>query len=287
MITYVTNQRLLKDAEEWATTLPHFDAFIGVPRGGALIASMLACRRNAKLLSLDHLARYREDSLKVPQFHATHQTPLNHTGAGTILLVDDNVSAEANTFQRIKKHLGTFDFGKMKVKTATMYRSDPRTPVDYYFADMTPAPIFEFDWFRRGYVQYIGFDLDGVLCEDYGPPEKEHPDPEHLRHVDHARCLLVPRDPVKAIVTSRLSIHRAATEKWLARHNIRYQELITYDSASADERRRRKDNWRHKADFLSRSDVWFFAESCPVQSKCIFEKTGKPVLCTVTGQMFQ
>jgi len=289
-ITYVSNRQLLRDIEEWATVLPRFDAYAGVPRGGTFIASYLACRLSAPLVSLDHL--YTHDVMENHNL-SVHIDPMNVTkfkpfpGHARILVVDDNVSVNTRTFTRIRNMLGGFNRSKMTICTATMYRSNPHTPVDYYFKDVSPPPIFEFDWFRRHYVQHAGIDFDGVLCPDYGPPEQEHPDPGYLNHLQNAKCRIAPGFTVKAIVTARLSRHRSETEKWLNDHGIRYKELIMYDSDSAQKRRERGDWWRHKADFLARPDVWFFAESNRHEAKAIWERTGKPVICTDTGEMFK
>lgn len=283
-ICFVNNAKLLRDACDWATRLPRYDAYVGVPRGGVFIAAAMACQRNSKLLSLEHLVGNRSWSLCIPPIHVANQQPSEVSG-GHILVVDDNAGPASATLRRVRELVGKTD--PVRVDYGVLYRTVKSLAIDYWFETTPVGPVFEYDWHRRGYVQHAGVDLDGVLCEDYAFPEKEGNDPEHDHHLQNARCLIVPRDPIKAIVTGRLEKHRAATEAWLARHKIRYCELIMYPGNSADQRRWEGTPWQHKAKFLARDDVWFFVESCPRQSGQIHRATSKPVICTHTGQCYQ
>ena len=190
------------------------------------------------------------------------------------MIVDDNVSAKTATFTRLRLELPLWVVKRCEF--GTMYRSYAESKVDHYSRHLFPGPVFEYDWHRRHYVRNAGFDMDGVLCEDYHGYESRAP-AEYADFLQNVKALYKPRDAVKAIVTARMEKNRAVTEDWLQRNGIRYEELIMY--TGTEEQRRIDDCWLHKAEYLKRPDVWFFVESCPEQSRQIAAAAKKPVIC--------
>ncbi len=260
-MNYITNAEFLVELARWERKLPHFDAFAGVPRSGIWPAAWLAMRRNVKLLDLTQLR-----SGDVPE------------GVQSVLLVDDNAGEQANT---LTKAMASIKPSGRTISCGVVYCSFRQTPVDYYSAFRFPGPVFEYDWHRRHYVKHAGFDMDGVLCDDYTGYERQDP-AGYLNFLENVKPLFKPRDQVKAIVTARLEKYRDVTVDWLARHGVKYGALHMYPGTDVD-RHVDATFWMLKAEYLSRKDVWFFVESCPSQSQQIAAVAKKPVICPGHG----
>lgn len=271
-MNFVTNLQLLLDIESWERQLPPFHVFVGIPRSGSLIASLLAMRRNVKLWDVTQLA---DDKFLMEN--------IQDGSCDRVLVVDDNASAAAHTFNRYRKR---FQGAPCHIEYGVLYKSFKETRVDHFGQILTPPPIFEYDWHRRHYVEHIGVDLDGVICDDFHGIEQDGDDQDYLRKILQVKPLFVPSRPVMAIVTGRLEKWRQPTETWLARHQIPYKQLIMYPGNSANARRRAGNAWLAKAEFLARNDAWFFVESDPRQSQRIADHAQKPVFCPTDHMLY-
>lgn len=265
-VDFVSEPQLLADLADWERRLPWFDAFAGVPRGGAWLAAWLAMRRNVPQLELSRIA--------------TRSQPRT---VRSVLVVDDNWrDVPGHTLDKVQAMLSG---GNAAVEYASMYiRADERPQrIRYWYARTYYAPIFGYDWHRRHYVKLAGLDMDGVICEDWSGSETTEPwrYQQFLRQA--APWQFRGRGvSVGAVVTGRLEKHREATKAWLAANRVEYRQLLMYPG-TAESREAKQDYWHHKAAYLARPDVWFFVESCPRQAAAIAEATRKPVLCLRTG----
>ena len=125
------------------------------------------------------------------------------------------------------------------------------------------------------------FDIDGVLCAD--PTRAQNDDgPAYRAFLRDAPLLMRPTHEVGWLVTSRLERYRPETEDWLARHGIRYRELIMLDGVSAETRRGARAHGWFKGRVYRDCDAELFIESDPFQAYDIAQIAARPVLCTET-----
>jgi orotate phosphoribosyltransferase len=280
-MNFVSFQRMLQDVRDWSARLPSdLAAVAGVPRSGLVVASLLALHRNVHLVTLDELRAGARPWTRPLRRGVAARTE------GPVLVVDDSINSGA-TLEVARNDLGRggrFLFG-------ALYYSDRRAAAHLDFVHRhVPSPrCFEWNVFHCRHVSSACLDLDGVLCEDWtGREEDGEPGRRrYLEHLERARPRFLPTGyPALAIVTSRLETYRRHTEAWLARHGVRYGELVMSPHPSAEARRNAADAALRKAAYYcSRSDARVFIESDPGQARAIAAAAGKPVLCTDTMEM--
>ena len=95
--------------------------------------------------------------------------------------------------------------------------------------------------------------------------------------------MLIPTYPLKAIVTARPESVRALTEKWLARHNVKYDYLIM----RPDDMAANFDNVvKMKVDVAKLIKPFWVWERNYEAAKEIHRRAKRPVLCTQTMTLF-
>jgi uncharacterized HAD superfamily protein len=148
---------------------------------------------------------------------------------------------------------------------------------------VVPHPrMFQWYFMHHVFLEQCCVDIDGVLCLD--PTADENDDgPAYEKFLAEARPLLGPTRKIGWLVTSRLEKYRKPTEAWLARHEIKYDQLIMLDLPSKAERQRLGAHGGFKAEFYRKSDAILFIESEHEQALRIARLSGKPVLCVETN----
>jgi uncharacterized HAD superfamily protein len=145
--------------------------------------------------------------------------------------------------------------------------------------------IFEWNLMHHSELQSACLDIDGVLC--LNPTEEENDDGEkYLRFLREATPLWLPTVPVGCLVTSRLQKYRIETEQWLARHGVKYAELVMLNMESAEERRRTGCHGRFKGEVYRSKKSQFFIESDARQAHEIAQLAAKPVFCIADRQVY-
>lgn len=275
---YKSYAEVIEDTHAWCDRLPPISAVCGVPRSGAMLAALIAQRRNVPLLSLDSL-RESKPSWRRP---GRKQRDV----AGPILLVDDT-SFSGNSMR---------DYREMfKTRTDMLYgalyaKNQAVMSVDVWGFDLTtPLHTFEYNVLREGLTPNYVCDLDGVFRKDF----HDHPGGEETHEAEYRYWLrngaathLLPTYPVAAIVTASLGKFRDLTEAWLKDHGIQYGELIQPFYSLAD--RIGQDVAAIKAQHYQRfSKATLFVESEASQASEIHRLTGRPVFCTDSMTMIQ
>lgn len=111
--------------------------------------------------------------------------------------------------------------------------------------------------------------------------------PKYVDFLLHARPLYIPGYKIAALVTSRLEKYRPQTEQWLRENGVQYDKLYMLNVASKEERIRLGCHADFKAETYKRlDDCILFVESNSRQARQIAEKSGKPVICAETDEMF-
>jgi len=273
---YVNYRELQLDVLAWERKLPEFDAIAGVPRSGLLPASILALRRNIRLLSLPEVIRDPEDCLRLSWVRASNPAAKRPTGR-RLLVVDDTSSCDVTLDYVLLQLTEASRFLDISYGVVYKARRDNKAR---YFHRVIPQPrLFEWNWFRHMYLRKAYLDIDGVVCEDWtGPPEQAN-DSAFESHVAHAKPLYLPQLPVRGLVTSRLEKYRAATEFWLRGHGVIYEHLHMSPYATPEARREANQHGQDKAVVYDLDrEAELFVESSHKQAKTIFSRTGKPVL---------
>lgn len=280
-LEYISTERLIQDTRDLIRRLPSdLSGIAGIPRSGLLPASYLAMTLHRPLYEL-----CRERGLR----RVGHGLRLE-TGAlqdGPLLVIDDSVYS-GYAMGMARRALARTCPTRAAIFAALYPRPATSSCVDVY-ARLAPEPhLFEWNLFNCNQTSTFAFDLDGVLCHDWTGDNLDGDGPEYRSFVRDAQPKWLPRRGVLAlIVTARLERYRAETEDWLRRHGIRVRELIMGPWATARERRDSYDAGHFKGRAYRQSGCRLFIESDPSQAEAIFRAAGKPVLCPVTGRVFQ
>ena len=289
-INFKSYEEFHKDIAAWERQLPEFDAVCGVPRSGLIPAAYIATRRNLRMVDLCRLMHNPVNVIARSPLRSNNPVMrLNRPFGNKLLVVDDTTSDQGVTLSAIRNRLDEFEHD-LEVTYAAVYRGADSAAADVSY-EIVPQPrMFGWNWFRHWNLRQSMVDCDGVLCEDWKSRPEENEDPEFEDHVNNAKPLYIPDNPVQAVVTSRIEKYRKGTERWLKRHGVRYNALIMHPAATPEQRRKMGDHAERKAmtyakGYKSKKTI-LFIESDEKQAKRIAQITKKPVLCTDVMRMF-
>lgn len=275
-MNFVTYSQLHKDAIRFARILPRdFDLIVGVPRSGLLPALLLSLHYN---LPLSELQTFAEDRIFKSGARG-HEPEQIHN----VLVIDDS-SLTGGTINGARKLLS-----KKKgynIRYAAFYATDiSKRYLDYHLRVVPVGRCFEWNIFHHIFLQNACMDIDGVLC--YAPaPEQDDDDGTYIDFLMHATPLYVPTVKVKCLVTCRLSKYRKQTEEWLAKWNVRYDELYMMNYPTKSERIKAGRHADFKAEIYLKTKTELFIEDTPQQAQRIAKIAKKPVLCVGNWVMY-
>ena len=274
----------------WSKVLPRdIDVIVGLPRSGLLVASLLATYRNLPLTDPRGLIEGRCISwgeITGKSLTSRYQGDADRVLAqpAKVLVVDDSVLS-AGTLRKARAVIEAAHLPH-DIRYAAVYAADETAAeqVDFVCEILAQPRVFEWNLFRHRILGKACVDMDGVLCVD--PRNGEDDDgPAYERFLGDARPLFQPSVKVGWVVTSRLERHRAATEEWLATHDVEYGELVMLDYPDAATRRRMHTRSAFKADVYRATGALLFVESSIRQAVEIAEYSRKDVVCTDTMQL--
>jgi uncharacterized HAD superfamily protein len=215
-----------------------------------------------------------------------HGLRLSNTGrkypkAGPLVLVEDSINT-GNSLWAYYKHCppGTL--------TAVVYANPAHDRQPDFCAQPLPLPhFFEWHYFGSKFCERTAFDLDGVIAEDC-PAQDDDDGPRYAHWMETVAPRSLPRTyAAGAIITARLEKYRPQTEAWLARHGVRYKELVMGPWPTKADRSREYSARRHKAFHFQRFPGFeLFIESDAKQAAEIHAATRRPVICNQTGQLW-
>lgn len=271
-MTFITFDQLYRDIRTFALKLPQFDAIIGVPRSGMIIAATLASHLNVCLGSID-----MKNGLIILK-GGVRDNPLK---GNRIFIVDDS-SHSASFTTWISKFVNRY-----KVKTGALYVSEGIMDKFDYWGKVNPGPrVYSWGFMNCDYLKTACVDMDGVLCVN--PTNHQLDDgPRYRDFVINAPQFYRPiRRPIHSIVSSRMEKYRSLTNTWLSSHNVAYNNLILTNYKSASERQKDNRYAELKAEYFKSVNCAWFVESDSRQAKKIADLTGKPVICSDTLQSY-
>lgn len=281
-MNFISLDQFYKDVVTWERQLPYFDAVCGVPRSGLFPASIIALRRNIRLVDLNSLLQDPNNAIQsAPIRQSNPIIKYNKRVGNRLLVVDDSASNQTTTISAIREALKSCT--SLDISYAAVYRASSASTVDHYFKEVPLPRMFGWNWFRHWELQFALLDIDGVLCEDWALKQEQDDDPVYLNHLMNVKPLYIPDVPVLGLVTSRLSRYRELTETWLKKHQVMYRKLHMHPATTPEQRRRMNDHAQRKADvYIRTTEANLFVESDMRQAQRIFELTKKPVLCIDT-----
>ena len=263
-----------------------YDFVVGLPRSGLMPAAMVALHLNLPLVSLADLAAGHLGQRDTNRWSPAHHRMARAAAAAVPLsglVVDDTVNTGAAIRRFRASHAEMFADGRYRFTFLAVYNSTHNPPdADITFETVAGPRVFEWNLMHHSMSDGYLSDLDGVLCPD-GPPENSNDSGLYEQYILNAPLKLRPTFKLGAIVTSRLEKYRGQTREWLAKHDIRHDELIMLDLPNAETRRQLQLYGRYKADVYQALGGILFVESDSGQAHQIAQITGRPAFCTDTG----
>lgn len=269
--SFTPTAQVVKDTLEWCRKLSSdFDVVVAVPRSGLLIGSIIATEFGKPLSTPDNFIK--SDLWMSTQFEKNHY---NTSFYNTILLVDDAILGGTEMYPRLDKIRCAKP--NLKVITAALYvytTRDPKMLVDRYYKVFRPDKTYHYQHAMiHQQAHTLACDMDGVICHDYDGSEYE-------TFIKNAQPYKIPIYPIEAIITARTMQYRAATEKWLREHNVKYNRLYMRRDASLDP-------LTFKVKALLQEKPYLFWESDAKIAKHCASKTGIRTYCFEDGVLYQ
>ena len=264
---YTNLEEFNQQCVQFARSLPPVRAIAGVPRSGLLAASIVAMELNCPMIPLESLMDGTIPEVPVPR----RGRGCRFDVSGIVVVIDDNCSSgRVIASLRPKLHAS--------VKIGVILGND--------HADFIGMPIrrdifqsYEWTILHDDNTEFTLVDLDGVLCEDWSGGDETVNLPAYEQFLNSAKPRRKPSYPLLGVVTNRLERHRRQTEEWLAKHGIRYGELMMSPYATFRDRDAAADASTRKAEaYANKPTARLFIESCGIQARAIRSLTGRPVL---------
>ena len=271
-LNFVTVDELVIWTTEWLKSFQdNYDVIIGVPRSGLFVANIIALKLGKPLTTPDlFIKNICWKSKLIPEKE-------EYTN---ILLVDDSITS-GKSMEESLKLLNHSRKNITITKAALMATNESKSFVDLCYKVMPNPRLFEWNLLHASKGN-LASDMDGVICENC-PPGVDINEEMYVEWIKNAKPYLIPTFEIDLIVSNRLEIYRHDTEKWLARHGVRYKELVLWNIQSKNERNGRHAQRKIEVILKYKPDiVW---ESSFREAKQIYETTKIPTLC-VDEMMF-
>jgi orotate phosphoribosyltransferase len=279
-IHYVTYRQLVDDTLSLIGRIPsHVTAIAGVPRSGMCPAGIIATT-----LHLPLFAATRDGLVKLG-----HGRRLTNKGTppGTCLVVDDS-ALRGESMARAVQALG---LPSERILTAVVYAHPwtlrhARVRIDFSQHVLGSPRFFEWNLLNHRLAGEIMCDIDGVICRD--PAEPDDDSDNYAAALEAAAPFHLPRRrTLNTLITHRLERWRGITCNWLARYNVRYDNLVMAPQLTAAQRRvEMRPYGRWKGCYFRQSSCRLFIESSAQQAIEIYQTSCKPVVCIETGSVY-
>jgi len=244
---------------------------VGIPRSGMIPASLIATHLQLPLTDVYGIINnnLNDKSNTFRSFDLSKKF--------TILLTDDSINtgkAMNEAVALIKKSLPNIEIIRFAVWCSEKTKA---SDVDLYCDRLETPRAFQWNLWNHHASKNWASDLDGVICRN--PTKDENDKGVKLENFyKTADPLFLYKKPIKYVVTARLEKYRSITEEWLAKHGIKYHQLIMKQNPKVN-------HWEYKLNFLLQNPVDLYIESDMKQSKKIASGGNIPVWC-VDNQTF-
>jgi orotate phosphoribosyltransferase len=286
---FINTNKLIEDTFKLIKHLPEFDYVVTIPRGGIIPSGIISTIMGKPLTTADLLVEgkaWMSSSMAVENKRNlyTEQRYVSVSPENSkILLVDDISYNQLGELERSKRIINA-KFPNAKCYKVPIYVVErTRKLNDLYCGKISMSHLFEKDLMTRNSHGVIGYDMDGVLCEDWHSYEKEDSE-EYTKFLSEAKPYLIPHYRIDYIITCRLQKYWDATVRWLAEHNVKYKYLIMHPAESKEQRGSHSD---FKINMIRKyMKDGLFVESSLRQAKNINDALGTQVICTESKELF-
>ncbi len=251
------------------------DVVVGIPRSGMLPAAILSLHLNCLLADVHGFLDGRVLANGPRYNHARKEK----TAPRKILIVDDFVSTGAQ-LQQVKNIVQAASLPHEVFYASIFVAQKTKQMVDF-FAEVLKGPtIFEWNLLHHDYfIPHGCVAMEDVLCPAPDPDELSSAR-KYEQFIAAAEPWFLPSQPIGWLVTERPQKYRTQTEAWLARHGVKYKQLIMREEQSFDAA-------TFKAEIYTETDSVFFVEGKLSQAIAIADQTGKFVYCMETRELIQ
>ena len=265
------------------------DFIITIPRSGTIAGSIISEFLNVPLIDIDSFVA------GVKPYGGGRLRYYNKKEHNTkrVLVVDDTVYSglsKVQTKEKLKEFAEEYEFIFMAV-----YLEGPgKKHVDLYLEDISmytnnykQIVLYEWNIFHHNENEMAAmlFDLDGVMCVN--PPDERNEE-AYQSYIRNAIPLFVPTAKIGGIVTFRLIKNSQATEEWLKKQGVEYDNLIMFNAQTWEERAAHGIHpgiWKGEI-YKSLPQYRLFVESDPTQAQIIADVSGKQVYCVEDNKMY-
>jgi uncharacterized HAD superfamily protein len=255
------------------------DCVVGLPRSGMMPAMYIGLVLNIEVTDFQS---FREKRV-IERGETTQRPTVRKFETKKVLVVDDSCHT-GTSISKAKKTLRE-EFPAVEFIFASVYCSNPfNDAVDFFWEQLDPPHVFEWNFNRNIVLNDTIFDIDGVLCKNPTRKQEEKED-EYLKFLETADPLIIPNRRIAGIVTGRLIKYRQITEKWLEKHGIDYG-FLEMDTGLERSLVSLRDVACRKGAIFNKSNASLFIESSPEEARIIKSMSKKKVLCFENGFIF-
>ena len=269
---FLSNAEVSMMVSDWCKDLAKekYDLILGILRSGMFIASMISLNLAIPLSTTD---LFKQGTI-------WKSTQIQDREIKRILLVDDTFGT-GKTMTEEQNKLNEIMY---KIDTAALFVTEKGVSnIDKYYSIM-PEPILG-EWnFRHQKIGIVGFDMDGVLCEDC-PIGSDDNEEKYIKFLNNAGALYIPSFTIDYIITSRLEKYRKETEEWLNKNNVKYSNLIMWDVPDKSYRLP-GEAAKFKSYNIKKYNIDYYIESGKSEAEFIWDNTNVPVICTENMRMY-
>lgn len=255
------------------------DLIVGVPRSGLLAANLLALQLNLPFTDVEGFINGRLIQSGVRM--KAYMKPFKDYKK--VVIIEDSIWS-GKSINEVKVKLKGIHQEKEILYAAVFAGPDATDKVNIYF-DICPGPrIFEWNLMHHNLLENCCVEMEGVICKS--PTEEQMNDePAYEQYLSTSEPLLRPTTTIGYLVTSGQERYRVLTEKWLAKHNIKYHKLIMSGEPDRDIGSKSHYNANFKASVYTNHNGWLFIANSEEEAKYIADKAGKPVYCMKKRKM--
>jgi len=244
-----------------------FDAVLGIPRSGVLPASIIGLFTGKPLVTLYDLENNVVNVSGYPK------------KVENVLLVDDS-SVSGSSFNDYRTMLVNMGFNV--VTLSVFVHRNGFKKVDKFLSLTGDRVLYEWSFLKSPRNYKIGFDLDGVICNDKDIVGVEDID-VYRKRIENAKPFLIPQYRIDYIITNRLEVFRNITVDWLKKYNVSYRHLIMWNERWDNRKGKYGSN---KVNNIKKLKLGLFIESNDNQARMINYHTNVPVLCISNMKLY-
>ncbi len=263
---FVTVDELVIWTTDWIKSFPtSYDIIVGISRSGLLVADIIALKLGKPLTTPELFGCNHFWKSKLMEKKGEYKN---------ILLVDDSITS-GKTMEESLQLLCSYCENINITKAALIATKESKALVDLYYKIIPHPRIFEWNLLHAKKGKLIS-DLDGVISENC-PPGVDSDEELYTKWIKNAKPYLIPAFEIDVILSNRLEKYRSETEEWLAKHGVRYKELILWNIQYKQERDGKYA--QRKVEVLLKIKPAMFWESSFAEAKQIWKATKIPTLC--------